>query len=70
MGSLIGNISFYNVYLSKHLGLILDEQPNFNERLESKTNKCYKIIDFLKRLSIKLLRDVLLRIYKSFVGLM
>ena len=70
MGSLIGNISFYNVYLSKHLGLILDEQPNFNEHLESKANKGYKIIDFLKRLSNKLPRDALLRIHKSFVGLM
>ena len=49
---------------------MLDEQPNFNEHLESKTNKCYKIIDFLKRLSNKLPLDALLRIYKSFVGLM
>ena len=41
--------------------------PNFNEHLESKINKCYKIIGFPKRLSNKLLRDGFLRIYKSFV---
>ena len=51
----------------KHLGLILDERLNFNEHLESKINKCYKVLGFLKRLSNKLPRDVLLRIYKFFV---
>ena len=51
----------------KHLGFILDERLNFNEHLESKIDKCYKMIGFLKRLSIKLPREVLLRIYKSFV---
>ena len=51
----------------KHLGLILNERLNFNEHLESKINKCYKVIGFLKRLSNKLPRDVLLRIYKFFV---
>ena len=50
----------------KHLGLILDERFNFNEHLERKINKCYKIIGFLKRLSNKLPRGALLRIYKSF----
>ena len=51
----------------KHLGIFLDERLNFNEHLEGKINKCYKIIDFLKRLSNKLHCDALLRIYKSFV---
>ena len=46
----------------KHLGLILDERLNFNEHLESKINKCYKIIGFLKRLSNKLPHDAFLRI--------
>ena len=55
------------ISLQKHLGLILDERLNFNEHLESKINKCYKIIGFLKRLANKLPRDVLLRTYKSFV---
>ena len=44
-----------------------DEQLNFNKQLESKINKCYKIIGSLKRLSNKLPRDALLRIYKFFV---
>ena len=44
----------------KHLGLILDDRLNCNEHLES------IIIGFLKRVSNKLPRDALLRIYKSF----
>ena len=55
------------VSLQKHLGLILDERLNFNKHLENKINKCYKIIDLLKRLSNKLARNALLRKYKSFV---
>ena len=51
----------------KHVGLILDERLNFNERLESKINKWFKVIGFLKRLSNKLTGDALLRICKSFV---
>ena len=51
----------------KHLRLIPDERLNFNKHLESKTNKCYKIISCLKRSSSKLPCDALLRIYKFFV---
>ena len=51
----------------KYLGLIFDDRLNFNEHLESKKNKCYKLIGFLKSLSNKLRRDALFRIYKSFV---
>ena len=51
----------------KHLERILDERLNFNEHLENKINKCFKIIGFLKSLSNKLSRDVLFRIYKFFV---
>ena len=51
----------------KHLERILDERLNFNEHLENKINKCFKIVGFLKSLSNKLSRDVLFRIYKSFV---
>ena len=47
--------------------LILNKRLNFNEHLESKINKCNKIIDFQKRLSTNLPRDALLSIYKSFV---
>ena len=28
----------------KHLGMLLDSRLNFNEHVQSKTNKCYKII--------------------------
>ena len=61
------NSQVENISSQKHVGLILDERLNFNERLESKTNKWFKVIGFLKRLSNKLTRDALLRICKSFV---
>ena len=51
----------------KHLGMLLDSRLNFNEHVQSKTNKCYKIIGLIKKLSIHLPREALLRIYKSFV---
>ena len=53
----------------KHLGMLLDSRLNFNEHVQSKTNKCYKIIGLIKKLSIHLPREALLRIYKSFVRL-
>ena len=49
----------------KHLGMLLDSR--FDEHVESKTNKCYKIIGRIKKLSINPLREALLRIYKPFV---
>ena len=61
------NIKVETISLQKHLGLILDERLNFNKHLESKINKGYKIIGFLKGLSNKLPRDALLRICKYFV---
>ena len=51
----------------KQLGMLLDSRLNFNEHIQSKTNKCYKIIALIKKLSIHLPREALLRIYKSFV---
>ena len=51
----------------KHLGLLLDSHLNFNEHVQSKANKCYKIIGLIKKFSIYLPREALLRIYKSFV---
>ena len=47
----------------KHLRLILDS----NEYIESKINKCNKIIGLMKKLSLILSRKSLLTIYKSFV---
>ena len=51
----------------KQLGMLLDSRLNFNEHVQSKTNKCYKIIGLIKKLSIHLPREALLRIYKSLV---
>ena len=51
----------------KHLGMLLDSRLNFNEHVQSKTNKCYKIIGLIKKLSIHLPSEALLRIYKPFV---
>ena len=64
---IFNNSEVETISSQKHLGLILDEQLNFNEHLESKINKCYEKIGFLKKLSIKLTRDALLRIHKSFI---
>ena len=47
----------------KHLGMLLDSRLNFNEHVQSKRNKCYKIIGLIKKLSIHLPREALLRIY-------
>ena len=51
----------------KHLGMLLDSRLNFNENVQSKINKCYKIMGLIKKLAIHLPRELLLRIYKSFV---
>ena len=47
----------------KHLGMLLDSRLNFNEHVQSKTNKCYKIIGLIKNFSIHLPREALLTIY-------
>ena len=49
------------------LGLLLDKQLSFNEHIQSKMNKCYKMIGVIKRLFVNLPRDALLRINKSFI---
>ena len=51
----------------KHLGLLLDKRLRFNEHIQSKMNKCCKMIGVIKTLSLNLPRNKLLRIYKSFV---
>ena len=47
--------------------MLLDSRLNFNENVQTKGNKCYTVIGFIKKLSIQLPREALLRIYKSFV---
>ena len=51
----------------KHLGLSLEKRSSFNEQIQSKMNKCYKMIGVIKILSVSILRDVILRIYKLFI---
>ena len=50
----------------KHLGLIIDSKLDFNEHIENKINKCYKIIGIMERLCLILSRKSLLVIYESF----
>ena len=51
----------------KHLGLSLDKRLSFNKHIQSKMNKCYKMIGVIKRLSVNLPGDTLLRIYKLLI---
>ena len=46
---------------------MLGQQLNFTDHIQSKMTKCYKTIGIIKRLSVNNHRDVLLRIYKSFI---
>ena len=47
--------------------MLLDTRLNFYDHVQSKMNKCYMIIGLIKKLSMHLPREALLRIYKSFV---
>ena len=51
----------------KHLGLILDEKPNFKEHLKEKMSKAYKGIAVLRKLQKIIPRNSLLTMYKSFI---
>ena len=51
----------------KHLGLVLDQQLNFNNHIQSKMTQCYRMTVIIKRLSVNIPHDMLLRIYKSFI---
>ena len=52
----------------KRLGMLPDSRLKSNEYVQSKIiNKCYKIIGLIKKISIHLPREALLRLYKSFV---
>ena len=51
----------------KHLGLVLDQQLNFSDHIQSKMSKCYKMIGIIKRLSVNIPRDTLLRVFKSLI---
>ena len=61
------NAKVVNCSTHKHLGLLLDKRLSFTEHIQSKMSKCYKMFGVIKRLSVNLPRDALLRIYKSFI---
>ena len=50
----------------KHLGVVLDSNFNFNTHIDQKI-KCYKMIDLIRRLSVNLPRNILLKICKFFL---
>ena len=51
----------------KHLEIVLDAKLNFNAHVDQKIKTCNRIIGLIRRLSVTLPRNALLRIYKSFV---
>ena len=63
----VNNAKVVTCSTHKHLGLLLDKRLSFNEHIQSKMNRCYKMIGIIKRLSVNVSRYVLLTIYKSFI---
>ena len=51
----------------KHLGLALEQHRNFNDNIQFKMTKCYKMIGIINRLSVNISHDALLWIYISFI---
>ena len=51
----------------KHFGISLDSKLNLNTYVEQKIKKCNKIIGLTKRLSVNVLWNASLTIYKSFI---
>ena len=49
----------------KHLVVVLDSNLNFNGHIDQKIIKCNKMISLIRRLSVNLLCNALLTIYKS-----
>ena len=43
----------------KYSGLVFDEQLKFNDHIQSKMTKCYKMIGIVKKLSVNIPRDAL-----------
>ena len=61
------NIKFVTCSSQKHLGLVLDQQLNFSDHIQSKMTKCYKMIGIIKRSSVNIPCDALLGNCKSFI---
>ena len=49
------------------MGVVLDPNRNFNTHIDQKVEKSNKMIGLIRRLSVKLPRNALLTIYKSFI---
>ena len=47
---LFNNTKVVTCSSQKDVGLVLDQQLNFNDHIESKMSKCYKMIDIIERL--------------------
>ena len=60
-------IKYNLLQATKHLGLILDSKIDFNYHINTKTNKCNKIIGMMKTFFLFRSRKTLLTIYKSFI---
>ena len=64
---LCNNVPVKRRSIWKRLDIHLDEKLNFNHHVKENITKANKGIGVIKKLSIILLRDALLTIYKSFV---
>ena len=47
-----------NLLFSKTLGLVLDQQLNFYDHIQSKITKCYEMIGITKRLSVNIVGNM------------
>ena len=62
---ILSNIQVERVSHKKHLGIILDEKPNFKEHIDSAILKVNRGIAILKKLRYSLAGKSLITIYKA-----
>ena len=60
------NLSHHPVKFSNN-NITRCSHVNFNTHIDQKIRKCNKVISLIRRLSVNLLRNALLTIYKSFL---
>ena len=61
--------SVQTVEVHKHLSVSVGKKLDFNIHIDNKINKCNKITVIMKLLSLGILHDSLLNIYKTFLYL-
>ena len=61
------NNNITKCFHQKHFEVVLELTLNFNTHIHQKIKKCNKMIDLIRRLSVNLCRNALLKIYKSFI---